>query len=117
MVLAKCLLHRVQWSVRFREPLDGENIGAIELPGEHGARLHRLAVHVHHAGATLGGVAAHMGAGEPQMFAQNCTRSVRGSTSPVTALPFTVIATADMTSSSRSGQRPRSSRRQWMPTW
>src|SRR5262245_44284388 len=28
---------------------------------------------------------------------RNCTRSVRGSTSPVTALPFTVSATADMT--------------------
>src|SRR5207302_1950081 len=27
---------------------------------------------------------------------RNCTRRVRGSTSPVTALPFTVIATADM---------------------
>src|SRR5215467_11993002 len=27
---------------------------------------------------------------------RNCTRSVRGSTSPVTALPFTVSATADM---------------------
>src|SRR4249919_3604937 len=28
---------------------------------------------------------------------RNCTRRVRGSTSPVTALPFTVSATADMT--------------------
>src|SRR5215475_6279475 len=33
---------------------------------------------------------------------RNCTRSVRGSTSPVTALPFTVNATAVMASSSKS---------------
>src|SRR5262245_21194559 len=34
-----------------------------------------------------------------------CTRRVRGSTSAVTALPFTVSATADMASSSKSGQK------------
>src|SRR5947199_9726009 len=33
---------------------------------------------------------------------RNCTRSVRGSTSPVTGLPFTVNATAGMPSSSKS---------------
>src|SRR5262245_8352250 len=33
-----------------------------------------------------------------------CTRRVRGSTSAVTALPFTVSAAADMASSSKSGQ-------------
>ena len=34
------------------------------------AGLHRLAVDMHHAGAALRGVAAHMGAGEPQVLAQ-----------------------------------------------
>src|SRR5215471_1352725 len=34
-----------------------------------------------------------------------CTSSVRGSTSPVTGFPFTVIATADMVSSSKSSRK------------
>src|SRR5262245_2748700 len=36
---------------------------------------------------------------------RNCTSRVRGSTSPVTALPFTVNAAADMASSSKSDQK------------
>ena len=46
------------------------DVGAFELPGEDGAGLHRLAVHMHHAGAALRGVAADMRAGEPQVLAQ-----------------------------------------------
>src|SRR5215472_12865541 len=36
---------------------------------------------------------------------RNCTSRVRGSMSPVTALPFTVSATADMVSSSKSSRK------------
>src|SRR5262245_1587399 len=37
---------------------------------------------------------------------RNCTNKVRGSTSPVTALPFTVMDTADMTFLPIWGQKP-----------
>src|SRR5215510_6699496 len=70
VVLAERLLHRMQGTVRLGETLDGGDVGALDLPGEDGTRLHRLAVHMHHAGAALRGVAAHMGAGEPQVLAQ-----------------------------------------------
>src|SRR5215510_11688821 len=70
MVLAECLLHRMQASARLGEPLDGGDVGALDLPGEYGARLHRLAVHVNHASTALRGIAAHMRAGEPQVLAQ-----------------------------------------------
>ena len=46
------------------------DVGALDLPGEDRAGLHRLAVDVHDAGAALRGVAADMGAGEPQVLAQ-----------------------------------------------
>ena len=49
------------------------------------------------AGAALGGVAADMGAGEPQILAQELHQQRAGSTSAVTALPFTVMETAGMT--------------------
>src|SRR5262249_46649098 len=44
-----------------------------------------------------------------------CTRSVRGSTSPVTALPFTVRATAVMGFLLELGQTPRFSHRPVIP--
>src|SRR5438105_8348160 len=101
VVLAECLLHWVQWSVRFGEPLDGEDIGAFQLPGEDGARLHGLAVHVHDTGAACEVSQPTWVPVRRRCSRRNCTRSVRGSTSAVTALPFTVIATAVMTSSSK----------------
>jgi hypothetical protein len=60
----------MQWPVRVGETLDGEDVGALDLPHEHGAGFDRLAVHVHHAGTALRGIATHMGAGEPQVLAQ-----------------------------------------------
>ena len=70
MVLAECLLHRMQRSVRRGEALDGQDIGALSLQDQHGAGLDRLAVDVNDAGPALRGVAADMGAGEPQVLAQ-----------------------------------------------
>src|SRR5215813_11173929 len=70
MMLAERFLHRMQRPVLLRQPLDGGDVGALDLPREHGARLHRLAVDMHDAGTALRGVATHMGAGEPQVLAQ-----------------------------------------------
>src|ERR1700685_1838258 len=61
---------RMQLRPRRPQPLDGQHSGAFELQRQHGARLGRLAVDVDDAGAALRGVAADMGAGEPQGFAQ-----------------------------------------------
>ncbi len=49
--------------------LDGLHLGALALHGEERARLHRLPVDVHSAGAALAGVAAHVGAREPRELA------------------------------------------------
>ena len=46
------------------------HLGAVRLQREHGAGLHRHAVDMHDAGAALAGVAADMGAGEPELLAQ-----------------------------------------------
>ena len=53
MMFAEGLLHGVQGAARFCKPLDGEDVGALHLPGEEGAGLHRLAVHVHYTGTAL----------------------------------------------------------------
>ena len=52
------------------QPLDGANLVAIGHHRKRGAGLHRLAVEMHDAGAALRGVAADMGAGQPQILAQ-----------------------------------------------
>src|SRR5580700_1194912 len=70
VVLAERLLHRMQLRLRRGQPLDGQHSGAFELQRQHGARFRRLAVDVDDAGAALRGVAADMGASEPQVFAQ-----------------------------------------------
>ena len=46
------------------------DLGALALEREHGAGLDGDAVDMHDAGAALGGVAADMRAGEPQVLAQ-----------------------------------------------
>src|SRR5271165_801601 len=70
VMLAEGLLHRMQRPIGIGETLDGEHIRPLDLPDEYGARLHGLAVDMHDAGAALRRVAAHMGAGEPQVLAQ-----------------------------------------------
>src|SRR5215813_998527 len=70
MMLAERFLHRMQRPVLLGQALDGGDVGALDLPGEDGARLHGLAVDMHDAGATLRGVAANVGTGEPQVVAQ-----------------------------------------------
>src|SRR5712691_5587817 len=59
VLLPETLLHRVQLARRC-QTLDRQDVGALGLHREHGARFHGLAVQVDGAGAALGGVAAHV---------------------------------------------------------
>src|SRR5262249_27604995 len=63
VVFAESFLHRMKLAVG-REAFDGQHVCALGLDREHGAGLHRLAVDVDDASAALGGVAAHVRAGE-----------------------------------------------------
>src|SRR2546423_7279304 len=58
------LLDRVQRAVRGRHALDRLDLVAVGLDSEERARLDRLAIHVHRAGAALAGVAADVRAGQ-----------------------------------------------------
>ncbi len=69
MVLAERLLHRVQRAVGCGDAFDGDDRRALSLQREHVAGLDRRTVHVHGAGAALGGIAAHVGAGQAQVVA------------------------------------------------
>src|SRR5262249_15491535 len=53
MMLAERLLHRMQRTVRLREALDRGDVGALDLPSENRAGLHRLAVDMHDTGTAL----------------------------------------------------------------
>src|SRR5205814_1292373 len=50
--------------------LDGRDLGAVCLHGEHRARLHRTAVEMDRARATVGRVASDVRTGEPEVFAK-----------------------------------------------
>ena len=65
------------------------------LSGQHGAGFHRPAVDMDDAGAALAGVAADMGAGQVQIFAQEMDQQRPVLDSAETALPFTVSLTVD----------------------
>src|SRR6056297_1180049 len=69
VVLHEGLLHRVQRSVSGGHAFDGAHLLAVGLDGQHGATLHRLAVEVDGAGAARRRVAADVGSGEPDVFA------------------------------------------------
>ena len=66
--LVEPLLDRVEPAVVL-ERFDGADLVALAHRGERRARLHRLAVHQHHAGAAVRGVAAPVGAGQPGRIA------------------------------------------------
>ena len=68
-MLAERLLHGMQRAGR-GETLNRCHLRALGLRREQRARLDRAAVDVDHAGAALAGVAADVGAGEVQVFAQ-----------------------------------------------
>src|SRR5437899_580387 len=52
------------------QPFDGGDVAAVGLHGQHRARLHGHAVEEDGAGAAVRGVAADVGAGEPEALAQ-----------------------------------------------
>ena len=60
------------------EPLDRRDRAALGLQREVGARVHRLAVEQHHAGAALGVVAALLGAGETDVVADGVEKAGAG---------------------------------------
>jgi hypothetical protein len=70
VMLAKRFLHRMQWTAVDRQPFDRPDPVPVRHHRKRGAGFDRLTVEVHHAGAALGGVATDMGAGEPQILAQ-----------------------------------------------
>ena len=69
VALVERLLHRVQLPVA-GEALDGGDLAAVGLDGEHRARLHALPVEVDGAGAAVAGVAPDDGSGLPEPFPQ-----------------------------------------------
>src|SRR5215210_6408381 len=68
VLLVEALLHRVERAAGL-ERLDRADLVALAHGGEDRARLHRLAVHQHDAGAAVGGVAAPVGPGQPRVLA------------------------------------------------
>ena len=78
VVLAKGFLHRMQRRAVGGQPLDGPDLVAVGHDRERGAGFHRLAVEMHDAGAALRGVAADMGARQPQIFAQKLDQKGAG---------------------------------------
>jgi hypothetical protein len=69
VVLPEALLHRVQIGFG-ADALDRRHLGAVGLCRQHGARLDRVAVEVDGASPAVGGVAADVGAREPQVVTQ-----------------------------------------------
>src|SRR5262245_2922310 len=69
VAVPESLLHRMQIPVRC-QPLDRSDGGAVGLHREYRARLDRLAVHQHRAGAANAGLAADVGAGQSKAIAQ-----------------------------------------------
>src|SRR5712692_4325368 len=70
VMLAKRLLHRMQRRAVSGKAFDGLDLVPVSHDRERGAGFDRLAVEMHDAGAALRGVAADMGAGQPQILAQ-----------------------------------------------
>src|SRR2546427_11631526 len=69
VLLVEAFLDRMELPVLL-EPLDGRDRPLIGLHGEHRARLHRAAVEEHRAGAAVGGIAADVRAGHPEVLAE-----------------------------------------------
>src|SRR2546421_12426524 len=56
------------------DALDGGDISAASLPGQHRAGFDRLAIDMLHTGAALAGVTANMRSGQVQMIAQKINK-------------------------------------------
>ena len=62
-------LHRMQLAIGRGEPFDRGYLRAVRLRGEYRARLDRVAIDQHRAGAALTGVAADVRAGQAEVIA------------------------------------------------
>ena len=69
VLLVERLLHCVQHTF-VRQALNGQNLLAVTLDGQMGARLDGLPVNIDGAGATVAGLTAYVGPREVQFFAQ-----------------------------------------------
>src|SRR3984957_17737944 len=69
-ILAEGFLHRIQGPAIDRQPFDRTDLVPVRHHRQRGAGFDRSAVEMHDAGAALRGIAADMGTGEPQIFAQ-----------------------------------------------
>ena len=69
-----------------------------------GAALHRVAIEVDRARAAVGGVTAHVRAGEAEPVADEVDEQEAGSTSSVYCTPFTVNETRAIQRSSSIGR-------------
>jgi hypothetical protein len=78
VILAERFLHRMQRRAVGGKALDGPDLVAVGHHRKGCAGFHRLAVEMHHAGAALRGIAADMGAGQPQVFAQKLDQQGAG---------------------------------------
>jgi len=100
VIIAERRLHGVQF-VAFCDALDGGDVRARGLAGQHGAGLYRPAIDMDDAGAALAGVAADMGAGQVQIFAQEMDEKGPVFDFSRDGLPFTVSLTVDTRGTSR----------------
>ena len=78
MVLAERLLHRMQRTVRLGEAFDRDDGAAVSLKRQRGAGLHRNSIKMDDAAAALRGVAADVGAGQPQVLTQKLHKQRAG---------------------------------------
>ena len=69
-MLLERLLQDVELAIRRGESLDRRQLAPVRLHGEHQAGTGSLSVHQHRAGAAYAVLAAEMGAGEPELVAQ-----------------------------------------------
>ena len=93
VAVAERLLHVAQLPVGGRQALDGGDLGAVGLHGEHQAGAHRVAVEQHRARPAHAVLAAEVGAGEGEVLAEDVGQGLAGLDDIRRGAPFTVSAT------------------------
>src|SRR5262249_52689925 len=70
VIFAEGLLHGMQRTIRFGQPLYSGDLGALALQSERRAGFGCDAVNMNNAGPALGRIASNVRTGQPQVFAQ-----------------------------------------------
>src|SRR5215467_2343763 len=78
VIFAECFLHGMQRTIRFGQPLNGGDLGTLALQSEGRAGFCCDAVDMNDAGPALRGIAADMGPGQPQIFAEKLHQQSAG---------------------------------------